>query len=109
MTTHPEKLDGVLRDLVARVVEAVHPLRIVLFGSTARGTADPESDLDLLVVVADGTPRLRTAQHLHRQMFGLPAAVDFIVATPGDLARHQANPGLIYRTILAEGKELYAA
>jgi hypothetical protein len=36
-------------------------------------------------------------------------AVDIIVATPSDLERHRDNPGLIYRTILEEGREVYAA
>ena len=35
---------------VSRIVEEISPQRIVLFGSHARGEADPESDVDLLVV-----------------------------------------------------------
>jgi len=42
-------------------------------------------------------------------MFGIPAAVDFLVATPSDLERNRDNIGLVYRTILKEGRELYAA
>jgi len=33
--------------------------------------------------------------------------VDVLVATPSDLERHKNNIGLIYRTILREGKDLY--
>ena len=36
-------------DLVARVVTAAHPQRIILFGSSARGEADKHGDIDLLV------------------------------------------------------------
>jgi predicted nucleotidyltransferase len=43
--------------IVRRIVEAVHPLRIILFGSRARGDARPDSDLDLLVVMPEGTHR----------------------------------------------------
>jgi hypothetical protein len=35
--------------------------------------------------------------------------MDVLVATPSVLERHRDNPGLIYRTILEEGREVYAA
>ena len=41
----------VLDALVGRIVEAVHPRRIILFGSAARNEMRPDSDLDVLVVM----------------------------------------------------------
>ena len=38
-----------LAELTRRIVDAVHPLRIILFGSAARGEAGPDSDVDFLV------------------------------------------------------------
>ncbi|MDO8587519.1 MAG: nucleotidyltransferase domain-containing protein [Armatimonadota bacterium] len=98
-----------LWELTRRIVEAVRPLRIILFGSAARGEMGPDSDVDLLVVMPDGTHRRHTAQFIHTQLFGIPLAVDVLVATPTDLAKHRDNIGLIYRTILEEGREIYAA
>jgi len=95
--------------IVQRIVDVLHPLRIILFGSAARGEAGQDSDIDLLVVMPEGTPRLATAEKLHMRMFGIPAAIDFLVATPSDLERNRDNIGLVYRTILKEGRELYAA
>jgi len=95
--------------LVERIVDTVHPLRIVLFGSAARGEMGEDSDVDVLVIMPDGTSRLKTAQQLHLHMFGIPMAVDFVVATPSDIEKHRENIGLIYKTILEEGKDLYVA
>jgi len=95
--------------VVKRIVDAVHQLRVVLFGSAVRGETGPDSDVDLLVVMPDGTNRRRISQYIHTQLFAIPVAVDVVVATPSDLERHRDNPGLIYRTILEEGRELYAA
>jgi len=95
--------------IVQRIVDVLHPLRIILFGSAARGKTGQDSDIDLLVVMPEGTPRLATAEKLHMRMFGIPAAVDFLVATPSDLERNRDNIGLVYRTILKEGRELHAA
>ncbi len=96
-------------DLIGRIVDTVHPLRIVLFGSAARGEMGPDSDIDIMVVMPDGTHRLNTARYLYRRMFGFGFPVDIVVATPSILERHKNNIGLIYRTVLEEGKEVYAA
>ena len=104
MQPAPQMID----DLVRRIVEAVHPLRIILFGSAARGEMEPNSDLDVLVVMPEGVHRRRTAQELHQLMFGLPAPVDILVATSGDVEKHKDNIGLIYYKVLREGRELYA-
>ena len=40
-----------LDELVRRIVEAVHPLRIILFGSAARGDWTEDSDVDVLVLL----------------------------------------------------------
>jgi predicted nucleotidyltransferase len=98
-----------LETLVKRIVDAVHPLRIILFGSAARGEIGPDSDVNLLVVTPEGTERLHTMQFLHTQFHGLEVSVDVLVTTPAALERYRDNIGLIYRTILREGKELYVA
>ena len=104
-----EPTPRVLEDLVRQIVETVHPLRIILFGSAVAGGMGPDSDLDLLIVMPDGIHRRHTAQHLYRTISGVKVPFDLIVATPSDLERHKDNIGLIYRTILREGRTIYAA
>jgi uncharacterized protein len=96
-------------ELVRRIVETSHPLRIILFGSSARGDAGPRSDIDLLIEVPDGTHRRRTAQAIYRSLSGYPIPVDVVVATTSDINKYRDSAGLIYRVVLHEGKELYAA
>ena len=97
-----------VQELVDRVVETVQPLRIILFGSCARMEADAQSDIDLLVVMPDGTHRRQTSQRLYRQIRGIGVPFDILVATPRDLEIHKDNVGLIYRKVLQEGVEVYA-
>ena len=98
----------VIDRFVQTVVTAVSPLRIILFGSAARGEVREDSDVDLLVVMPPGTHRRKTAQRLYRQLVGLGVPFDIVVATSEDLELHRSNPGLIYGTILREGREVYA-
>jgi len=99
----------VIESLVQKIVEAVHPLKIILFGSYVRDKVNPESDIDVLVVMPEGVHCRRTAQLLYRQIRGLGVPFDILVTTPGALEKHKDNIGLIYRTVLKEGREIYAA
>ena len=104
-----ESQPQVIEDLVQKIVKAVKPQRIILFGSSARGEFGSAGDIDLLIIMPEGTHRRRTAQKLYRQIRGIQAPFDILVATTRDIERHKDNIGLIYHTILEEGKELYAS
>ena len=104
-----ETRSKVVDELVRRIVEEVHPLRIILFGSAVTGKGGPDSDVDLLVVMPEGVHRRRIAQLLYQNITGLGVPFDILVATPEDLRKHKDNIGLIYRAILKEGREVYAA
>ena len=99
----------ILEEMVRRIVAAVNPLRIVLFGSAARGEVRSNSDLDVLVVMPDGVHRRRTAQVVYRSLSGLGVAKDVVVVTESDVREHGRNPSLVLYPALQHGKELYNA
>jgi len=98
-----------IEHLVSLIVAEAHPLRVILFGSAARGDMTPDSDIDLLVVMPDGTHRLHTMQRLYARVRGVTLPFDILVATTSDLEVHGDALGLVYRDALREGRELYAA
>lgn len=99
----------VLDDMVRRIIDAVNPRRIILFGSAARGAMGVDSDLDLLVVMPEGTHRRRTAQTVYRSLRGLGFAKDIVVVTESDIRNYGENPSLVIYPALRQGKELYHA
>ncbi len=74
---------AILKELVRRVVDSVHPLRIILFGSAARGEMGPNSDLDALIVVADESDCRAVDKVLARKLRGLGCAIDIVVVRQG--------------------------
>lgn len=101
--------DTLLQRIVGRTVEAVRPLRVVLFGSAARGEMNENSDVDLLLVMPDGTHRRDTARKVYRALGGLGVSKDIIVVTEDDLRRFGDEPSLVIYPALREGKEIYSA
>lgn len=105
----PVPTEDVIREIVLRVVETANPQRIILFGSAARGTMGPDSDLDLLVIMPDGTHRRHTATQIYKSLRGIGIPKDIIVVTESDVAEYRDNPSLVLKPALTEGKELYAS
>lgn len=98
-----------LNELVERILQVVKPVKIIMFGSAARGTMTSNSDIDVLVIVPDGVPRRKTAQDIYQNMIGYGLAVDVVVATETDLKTYGDNFSMVYYPALQEGAEIYAA
>ena len=76
---------------VARAVgEAVHPAKVILFGSRARGDFTPNSDIDLLIITDSGPVSQQTYQRTsaaaHRkveELYGGSIDVDLVRMSEG--------------------------
>jgi len=96
-----------LEHIVKRIVEAVNPHRIYLFGSRARGGATPESDFDIVVVADMEGRRIDRAVEIHR-LFGLrDFSLDVFVFKPEEFERQSKLLSSISWNALHEGKVLY--
>ncbi len=97
-----------LPSVVERIVERFDPVRVILFGSRARGDAGPHSDVDLLVVMPDGIDdERRVTVEIRRLLRDMPAAKDIVVTTPEEIERRGDLVGTVLRPALREGKTLY--
>lgn len=97
-------------EVVRRLVNALRPEAIYLFGSRARGDHQADSDYDLMIVVpASDLPPHRRAQFAHRALHGIRIAADILVWTHDEFARFLPVPGSLAATVLREGQLLYDA
>lgn len=101
--------EQLLQQSLARILSVTSPKQVILFGSAARGTQHANSDLDILVVVPNGTHRRQTAQKIYRSFVGLGYAVDVVVVTEDDVTRYRDTAGYVIQPAMAEGRLLYAA
>ncbi len=77
------------REALIRLCKIHHVHRLSLFGSTGRGTAGPESDIDLLVEFEPGAePGLIGLANLEIEFSRLLAGRRVDLRTPGDLSPH---------------------
>jgi predicted nucleotidyltransferase len=84
-------------------------LRILVFGSYARGEARPGSDLDLLVVLPHVEDKRATTIAMSRALAALhlPIPSDIVVTTPADIDRRGWVKGPVLYDALQEGVSVY--
>lgn len=100
----PQLIDKMVRRLARRF----KPEQIILFGSYARGSAGPDSDVDLLVVMPLIGSKRDKELEMRLALHDFAVAMDVIVVTPEEVARRRHIPGTIIRPAFHEGKVLYA-
>ncbi len=90
------------------IARQFRPERIILFGSHARGDAGPDSDVDLLVVIAHREHSARTAAEITQRVHPGRFALDLIVRSPETLHRRLQMNDWFLRDVVRQGRVLYA-
>ena len=101
------KKNKTIREMTRRIVERFNPVKIVLFGSHARGTARADSDIDLLVIKKIEGSKRRARIAICVALHDIDVPKDIIVASPEDVEKLGNTVGTVLYPALREGKILY--
>ncbi len=101
----------IITKIVNRIVDSVHPQKIILFGSYARGTEGPNSDLDLMII----EPKNLKLHHSRREelrkigqaLRGILIPKDVLVYSQDEVKQWENTPSHIVGIALKEGETLY--
>ena len=105
----PKKVDDALIfDIAQRIKKAVNPLKIVLFGSYASGSAKADSDIDILIVAnKSGFFKNRIASKAYGALAGVLIPKDIVVCTEKEIEEWRNVPQAFVTTAIAQGKIIY--
>jgi len=97
-----------LDEITKRLAESIHPERIYLFGSHAAGSADENSDVDLLAVVPDtDRPTREIAIEGRSSLSDFLISFDLIVCTKSQFDRYADVKNTIMNEVLCDGRLVY--
>jgi predicted nucleotidyltransferase len=102
--------DHILLERIRNTLQALDPTaRIILYGSRARGDAQPDSDWDLLILL-DGPVERHRAAAIHHQLYHLELETDAVLSAlvlskeEWDSPLSRAMP--FHTNVVSEGLEL---
>ena len=100
---------SLIDEIVRRVVAAAKPDRIVLFGSAAAGKMTPDSDIDVLVLVASPGNVRQESVRLWNALRGLGRPFDVVVMPTERLEETKNLVGGIAYPANRYGRVIYEA
>lgn len=91
------------------IVREYQPDKIILFGSWARGDADADSDIDLLIISdhEEELPRYKRGLDVRLSLSQFQSPKDILFYTHEDVERWRGVPQTLINTVLQEGRVLY--
>lgn len=92
---------------IRRRLAVLDPVRVVVFGSRARGDDRPESDVDLIVVLHGGGSPGERGVVVRRLLRDLAVPKDILVYTSEEYARYRAYPSSVVHAADREGIVLH--
>ena len=92
-----------------RLAKAAPDAKVILFGSHARGDAQPGSDLDLLVVEPALGSRREEFVRLREALGAMGAPIDLIVVSADHVEQWGSVPGTLMHEALRDGRVIAGA
>jgi len=103
--------EDMLKEITKKIVDAVNPVSIILFGSHARGNAGPGSDLDFLVVeeqpFGPGRSRRKEMSMLWRLLGEFRIPKDILVYSVEEINKWKTAKNHLIAHAIREGRVLY--
>lgn len=91
---------------VQSIVQKYRPAKVILFGSSARGDASQDSDVDLLVIIDTEKSTWDLAVDISSSLrHSFP--MDIVVRTPRDIEKRLKAGDFFVKDIIENGKILY--
>jgi predicted nucleotidyltransferase len=96
-----------IQEAVELLIKAANPVRIILFGSYARGDVTEESDLDFLVIEKELKGRRMETVRLRDVLSPLRIPVDVLVISEKTYQDWKDLPGTVIYEAGLEGRIIY--
>lgn len=103
--------DQTLSQMVGAIVEEIHPEKVILFGSQAKGDLNPDSDVDFLIVdsasFGPGRSRRKEMARIWKALGKFLQPVDILLYSQGELDSRMNSMNHVATRALREGRVLY--
>ena len=106
-TKLPLAIRTIIDQISEKIVIAIHPRKIILFGSYSLGTQHPDSDVDLCVIHSTTLRKDKRARIVKDLLFPYPRPLDIVVYTPEEFEELKDIKVSLLKKIIDEGIILY--
>jgi uncharacterized protein len=96
-----------INDITLKIASKFNPEKIILFGSYAQGSADKNSDIDLLIIQDTELPSYKRGNDIRLSLIGTKMPIDILVYTRNEFEREKNDKYSFLSSALKTSKVLY--
>lgn len=96
-----------IQQVVDDIVKGVNPIKVIMFGSYARGTQSAYSDLDIFVVADMEGSSVERIRRVNSTINARGFGIDVVVRTPEQVQKSLAGRDWFVQEIFEQGRILY--
>ena len=100
-------VESIVRRMVERVVDRFDPVSVWLFGSMARGDCNRHSDVNLMIIMPEGTDHKTAELDIMAELRGSMLPKNVLVNTPDTFRRTVDDLGTVQHMVRKHGVMLY--
>jgi len=99
--------DEMKEQLTKKIGSVINPQRLIIFGSYANGTADEDSDLDILVVEKEIKSKMEEKRKIRKALKDINISKDIIVISEEEFDFYKNDFGSVIMDAYEKGIELW--
>ncbi len=99
--------EEIIQSIVDDIVKKCKPLKVILFGSYARGNPTEDSDLDLFIVSNWRVSWAEKVRRVRRAISASGLSLDVVVRSPAQVRRSLAGRDWFVQEVFEQGRVLY--
>lgn len=96
------------KEITLKILEAVNPIKIILFGSYANGQAKMDSDIDILVIEKKIKSKIEEKRKIRNSLKNIKYPKDILVVSEEEYIFYSSKFGSIFKEINEKGEILWS-
>ncbi len=96
-----------IRSAAKQIKKVFNPEKVILFGAYAYGNPNPQSDVEILVVMSNDKPIAKKNARAASKLFDLPYSLNLLVHTSEEVLKDLIAGNMIMRDIILHGQVLF--
>ncbi|MEA5461681.1 nucleotidyltransferase domain-containing protein [Arcicella sp. LKC2W] len=96
-----------IQSLIDKIVQRIHPEKVIVFGSYAKGLATNKSDLDIFIIKETDLPMINRGNDLKPILSNYLIRVDIHIYTPEEVTEYGSEDYSFVHSVMQTGKTFY--
>lgn len=100
--------NDIKKELIKQILNTVKPQKLIIFGSYAKGTANEDSDIDILIIEKEVVSKLSEKKKIRNALKNVKIPKDILVISEQEFDFYKNEFGSVIREAYEQGEIIWS-